>query len=56
MPKELVLFFKNLLYLSSLAATLAPGADLFAVIESALADISEDHPEALAALTGAPSG
>jgi ubiquinone biosynthesis protein len=53
MPKELVLFFKNLLYLSSLAATLAPGADLFAVIESALADVSEEHSEALAALTAA---
>jgi ubiquinone biosynthesis protein len=30
LPKQLVLFFKNLLYLSAFAAEVAPGADLMA--------------------------
>ncbi len=54
MPKELVLFFKNLLYLSSFAAALAPGADLFSAIEAALASIDEQGDE-LTALLGASS-
>jgi ubiquinone biosynthesis protein len=33
LPKELVLFFKNLLYLNGFASTLAPDTDLFAMIE-----------------------
>jgi ubiquinone biosynthesis protein len=33
MPKELVLFFKNLLYLNGLAATLAPGLDLLGEVD-----------------------
>jgi ubiquinone biosynthesis protein len=52
MPKELVLFFKNLLYLSSLAATLAPDADLFLAIESALSGIDQQHGDELAQLLG----
>jgi ubiquinone biosynthesis protein len=36
MPKELVLFFKNLLYLSGFAASVAPEADLFAVIDGTI--------------------
>ncbi len=53
MPKELVLFFKNLLYLSSFAAAVAPQADLFAAIESALGEIDERHAEEMAHLLGA---
>ena len=55
MPKELVVFFKNLLYLSSFAAALAPGADLFSVIESALGGLGEEHGEELAGLLGGQS-
>ena len=33
LPKELVLFFKNLLYLNGLAATLAPGLDLLGEVD-----------------------
>lgn len=51
-PKELVLFFKNLLYLSSFAAAVAPGADLFSVIEAAVGGIGEHHGEELALLLG----
>jgi ubiquinone biosynthesis protein len=50
MPKELVLFFKNLLYLSSFAASVAPEADLFLAIEDALAGIHEQHAAGLAQL------
>jgi ubiquinone biosynthesis protein len=53
MPKELVLFFKNLLYLSSFAAAVAPQADLFAVIESVLGGIGENHANELAQLLAA---
>jgi ubiquinone biosynthesis protein len=42
MPKELVLFFKNLLYLSSFAAAIAPDADLFCSIETALGSIDDE--------------
>jgi ubiquinone biosynthesis protein len=55
MPKELVLFFKNLLYLSSLAAALAPDADLFSSIEAALGSVGDEHREELAQLLGAPA-
>lgn len=50
MPKELVLFFKNLLYLSSFAASVAPEADLFLAIERALGDIDEQRQGELAKL------
>jgi ubiquinone biosynthesis protein len=56
MPKDLVLFFKNLLYLSSFAAALAPEADLFAAIASAVGGIDERNGEALAELLGAAAG
>jgi ubiquinone biosynthesis protein len=56
MPKELVVFFKNLLYLSSFAAAVAPDADLFSVIESALEgfDVREDGGPALLLDSGTP--
>ncbi|EHN11352.1 Ubiquinone biosynthesis monooxygenase UbiB [Patulibacter medicamentivorans] len=38
-PKELVLFFKNLLYLGDFAASVAPGADVLAVVEGLLQDL-----------------
>lgn len=53
MPKALVLFFKNLLYLSSFAAAIAPDADLFTVIERALAELDAEHAQALAATLAA---
>ncbi len=39
LPKDLVLFFKNLLYLSGFSATVAPQADLFAVIQDLLQEV-----------------
>jgi ubiquinone biosynthesis protein len=50
MPKELVLFFKNLLYLSGFAASVAPDADLLAVVEEILMDLFARDDGALAAL------
>jgi len=50
MPKDLVLFFKNLLYLSSFAAAIAPDADLFLAIEHALDTMGERHGTELAQL------
>lgn len=49
MPKELVLFFKNLLYLSGFTAGFAPDADLFRHVETILAELWETHPEVLEA-------
>jgi ubiquinone biosynthesis protein len=40
MPKELVLFFKNLLYLSGFAASIAPEADLFEIVEDSLGELA----------------
>lgn len=51
MPKELVLFFKNLLYLSGFTAGLAPDADLFRHVETILGELWEKHPEVLEAAT-----
>lgn len=45
MPKDLVLFFKNLLYLSGFAASVAPDADVLAVVQAILLDVLAD-PEA----------
>ncbi len=57
MPKDLVLFFKNLLYLSSFAAAVAPQTDLFAQITALLGTIGEQHGEELAVLlAGEPVG
>ncbi|WP_241004419.1 AarF/ABC1/UbiB kinase family protein [Conexibacter sp. SYSU D00693] len=50
MPKELVLFFKNLLYLSAFAASVAPEADLFAEVTGVLGRIGEEHGDELSAL------
>lgn len=49
MPKELVLFFKNLLYLSGFAAAVAPDADVLAVVTSILGDLFSRDGGALAA-------
>lgn len=45
MPKDLVLFFKNLLYLSGFSAAVAPEADLFTLIQSILGELfaRDDH-------------
>jgi ubiquinone biosynthesis protein len=49
MPKELVLFFKNLLYLSGFAAAVAPDADVLAVVTGILADLFSRDGGSLAA-------
>ena len=48
MPKELVLFFKNLLYLSGFAASVAPDADVLAVVSAILTDLFARDDGALA--------
>lgn len=50
MPKELVLFFKNLLYLSGFAAAIAPSTDIFAQVTAILTAIGEHHGDELARL------
>lgn len=50
MPKELVLFFKNLLYLSSFAASVAPDADVLRVVEGILAGLFAREGDALVGL------
>ena len=47
LPKELVLFFKNLLYLNGFAATLAPDTNLFTQIEPAFTYFVSRYPEEL---------
>ncbi|MCL8253153.1 AarF/UbiB family protein [Aeromicrobium fastidiosum] len=42
MPKDLVLFFKNLLYLAGFAASVAPEADVLAVVQDILLDLLAD--------------
>ncbi|WP_456697579.1 ABC1 kinase family protein [Aeromicrobium sp. P5_D10] len=42
MPKDLVLFFKNLLYLSGFAASVAPHADVLEVVQGILEDLFAD--------------
>lgn len=49
MPKELVLFFKNLLYLSGFAASVAPDADVLAVVSGILTDLFAREGGALGA-------
>lgn len=39
MPRELVLFFKNLLYLSGFAAAVAPDADVLQIVQGILTDL-----------------
>ncbi|HWJ63417.1 MAG TPA: AarF/UbiB family protein [Acidimicrobiales bacterium] len=47
LPKELVLFFKNLLYLNGFAATLAPDTNLFDNIEPTFVYFVSRYPEEL---------
>ena len=47
LPKELVLFFKNLLYLNGFAATLAPDTNLFDSIEPTFTYFIGRYPEEL---------
>jgi ubiquinone biosynthesis protein len=42
MPKDLVLFFKNLLYLSGFAASVAPQTDVLAVVQDILLELLAD--------------
>jgi ubiquinone biosynthesis protein len=50
LPKELVLFFKNLLYLGGFAASVAPEADLLAEIEPTLGYFAGKYASEIAAL------
>ena len=50
MPRDLVLSFRNLLSLGAFAAAISPDTDLFAQIAQTLAEIGEEHAEALTAL------
>jgi ubiquinone biosynthesis protein len=54
MPKDLVLFFKNLLYLSGFAANVAPEADVLAVVQVILVELFANPESGLAELL-APS-
>jgi ubiquinone biosynthesis protein len=51
-PKELVLFFKNLLYLNSFAAALAPGANLLDEIEPIFTYFATRYPQAIELMAG----
>ncbi len=53
MPKDLVLFFKNLLYLSGFAASVAPGADVLEVVQEILLDLLAEPAAGLDAAVGA---
>jgi len=50
LPKELVLFFKNLLYLNGFAATLAPDTNLFAEIEPVFGYFVSRYPQELSVI------
>ena len=50
LPKELVLFFKNLLYLNGFAAALAPDTNLFGEIEPIFAYFISRYPDQLSAI------
>jgi len=52
LPKELVLFFKNLLYLNGFAATLAPDTNLFDEIPPVFAYFVQRYPKELAMILG----
>lgn len=47
LPKELVLIFKNLLYLNGFASSVAPGANLFGEIEPVLGYFIQRYPTEL---------
>jgi ubiquinone biosynthesis protein len=53
LPKELVLFFKNLLYLTGFTASIAPDADLLSQIEPILAHFMAKYAGEMAAFAGA---
>jgi ubiquinone biosynthesis protein len=55
LPKELVIFFKNLLYLNGFAAALAPDANLLAEIEPIFMYFATKYPEWIGAMTMGPS-
>ena len=54
LPKELVLFFKNLLYLTGFAAGVAPDADLLSHIEPMLRYFATKYGDDLASMAAAP--
>jgi ubiquinone biosynthesis protein len=53
-PKDLVLFFKNLLYLSSFTASVAPDADLLAQIEPVMRHLTSKYPQAVSDIVLGP--
>ena len=53
LPKELVLFFKNLLYLTGFTASVAPDADLLSQIAPILGHFSEKYGDEMAAFATA---
>jgi ubiquinone biosynthesis protein len=55
MPKDLVLFFKNLLYLGGFAANVAPDADVLAVVQRILLELFAQPESGLAALLAPPA-
>jgi predicted unusual protein kinase regulating ubiquinone biosynthesis (AarF/ABC1/UbiB family) len=50
-PKELVLFFKNMLYLNGFAAALAPDVNLIEEIEPVFRYFTSKYGEAMRAMT-----
>lgn len=54
LPKELVLFFKNVLYLTSFTANIAPDADLLAQITPILAHFMQKYGDQLPAFFAVP--
>lgn len=52
LPKELMLFIKNMLFLDGALATLAPDVDLFSEIAHVATYFAEQHGERIAADTG----
>ncbi len=52
-PKEMVLFFKNVLYLNGFGAALAPEANLLAEIEPIFTYFMTKYPEAVELMSGA---
>ncbi|HEY2769509.1 MAG TPA: AarF/UbiB family protein, partial [Solirubrobacteraceae bacterium] len=53
-PKDLVLFFKNLLYLSSFTASVAPDADLLAQIDPVMRHLTSKYPQAVSEIVFGP--
>jgi ubiquinone biosynthesis protein len=51
-PKEMVLFFKNVLYLNGFGAALAPEANLMAEIEPIFMYFATKYPEAITLMAG----